>query len=134
MRSDRSLTEVVEAQRAREEGTSRRPRVVEGKSTNEIIEEETGKFEVFAEYLQDSVDENGEPHLVESLVEDFKKLQALSSPVLTNELRKKANTQLSVKNWLVTDAELASILRRRGHESYTTAVVHAAARSTAVGE
>ena len=77
VRSDRSLAEVVEAQRTREAGTSRwtAPRVVERKSTNEIIEEETGKIkiEVIAENLQDSVDENGEPRLVESLVEDFKK-------------------------------------------------------------
>ena len=95
-------------------GTSRRTasRVVKRKSTNEIIEEETGKIEVLAEYLREDVDENGEPRLVESLVEDFKKLQALNSPVLTNALRKKASTQLLLKNWLVTDAEMASILRR----------------------
>ncbi|MDA9766617.1 hypothetical protein N9D08_01190 [bacterium] len=49
------------------------PRVVERKSTNEIIEEETGQIEVLTEYLRDSVYENGEPRLVESLVEYFKR-------------------------------------------------------------
>jgi hypothetical protein len=32
--------------------------VVEPKSTNEIIEEETEKIDVLARYLQDSIDEN----------------------------------------------------------------------------
>ena len=115
VRSDRSLSDAVEAQRARTAGTARRtaPRVVERKSTNEIIEEETGKIEVLVQYLRDSVDENGEPRLGASSVEDFKKLQALSSSALANALRKKANTELSLKKWHVTDAEMVSILRRR---------------------
>jgi len=111
----RSLSEAEEAQRARTAGTARQtaPRVVERKSTNEIIEEETGKIEVLVQYLRDSVDENGEPRLSASSVEDFKKLQAFNSSVLTNALRKKANTELSLKKWHVTDAEMVSILRRR---------------------
>jgi len=115
VRSDQSLSEAEEAQRARTAGTARQtaPRVVERKSTNEIIEEETGKIEVLVQYLRDSVDENGEPRLGASSVEDFKKLQALSSSALTNALRKKANTELSLKKWHVTDAEMVSILRRR---------------------
>ena len=115
VRSDRSLTEVEETRLARQEAVSRRTttHVIARKSTNDIIEEEAGKIELLAHYLQDNVDEHGEPRLVEGLVEDFKKLQALSSPVLTNALRKKASTQLSLKNWCVTDEEMASILRRR---------------------
>ena len=99
VRSDRSLTEVEEARLARQEAVSRRTttHVIARKSTNEIIEEETGKIELLAQYLQDNVDENGEPRLVEGLVEDFKKLQALSSPVLTNALRKKANSVVAEK-------------------------------------
>ena len=97
VRSDRSLSEAEEAQRARTAATARRTalRVVERKSTNEIIEEETGKIEVLVQHLRESVDENGEPRLGASSVEDFKKLQALSSSALTNALRKKANTELS---------------------------------------
>ena len=115
VRSDRSLSEAEEAQHARTAGTARQTarRVVERNSTNEIIEEETGKIEVLVQYLRDSVDENGEPRLGASSVEDFKKLQALSSSALTNALRKKANTELSLKKWHVTDAEMVSILRRR---------------------
>ena len=111
VRCGRSFAKVEDARRARAVGTSRQtaPRVVERTCTNEIIEEETGKIkiEVIAENLQDSVDENGEPRLASSRVwsKISKKLQALSSPVLTNALRKKANTQLSVKNRLVMDTE-----------------------------
>ena len=54
--------------------------------------------------------------------------------MLTIALRKKANTQLSLKNWLVTVEEMRHFETTHGHESYATAVVHAVARSTAVGE
>ena len=46
------------------------------------------KIEVLAQYLRDSVGENGEPRLVENLAQDLKKLQAGDSTQLEHELRR----------------------------------------------
>ena len=75
------VCQVDDAQRARAVGTSRQtaPRVVERTCTNEIIEEETGKTEVFAQYLHNRVDENDELRFVKCLVQDFKTLRTLGS-------------------------------------------------------
>ena len=85
VRSDRSIIEADEARPARQEAVSRQTttRVVARKSMNEIIEEETGKIELLAQYLHARQRRREwRTCLVEGLLEDFKKLQALSCQFL----------------------------------------------------
>ena len=115
VRCDKSLSQIVDASHAGQQVEASRQaanQVVQRKDTEEIIEEEKAKIEVLAQQLQDTVDENGVPRLLEECVQEFKTLQALSTLRLTKAMARKATTQLALKRWNVTDAEMASGLRR----------------------